>query len=70
MSLIEDKDRQFHQHIKRNRVDPSTQSTTNPVPDFYGECTPTLAMNNLLGHDVVARTSTNTMFAQAKRLVL
>ncbi|PVF92785.1 mitochondrial import protein Pam17 [Serendipita vermifera] len=37
MSLIEDKDREFHQHIRRNRVDPSTQSTTNPVPDFYGE---------------------------------
>lgn len=36
MTLIEDKDRQFHQHIKRNRVDPSLQSTNNPVPDFYG----------------------------------
>jgi len=37
MSLIEDKEKLFHQHIKRNRVDPSTQSTTNPVPDFYGK---------------------------------
>ncbi|KAG8824583.1 TIM23 complex component [Serendipita sp. 401] len=37
LSLIEDKDREFHEHIKRNRADPSTQSTTNPVPDFYGE---------------------------------
>jgi Mitochondrial import protein Pam17 len=37
LSLIEDKEKLFHQHIKRNRVDPSTQSATNPVPDFYGE---------------------------------
>lgn len=37
LNLIEEKDKLFHQHIKRNRVDPSTQSTTNPVPDFYGE---------------------------------
>ncbi|CAG7849967.1 Presequence translocated-associated motor subunit PAM17, mitochondrial Flags: Precursor [Serendipita indica DSM 11827] len=37
LPLIEDKEREFHKHIKRNRVDPSTQSTSNPVPDFYGE---------------------------------
>ncbi|KIM27993.1 hypothetical protein M408DRAFT_329663 [Serendipita vermifera MAFF 305830] len=37
LGLIEEKEKLFHQHIKRNRVDPSTQSTTNPVPDFYGE---------------------------------
>jgi import inner membrane translocase subunit TIM23 len=36
MSLIEAKDREFHQHIVKNRVDPTAQSATNPVPDFYG----------------------------------
>ena len=37
MALIEDRDREFHRHIVRNRVDPRAQSATNPVPDFYGE---------------------------------
>jgi len=37
MSLIEARDREFHHHIVRNRVDPTRQSATNPVPDFYGE---------------------------------
>ncbi|KAN0133659.1 mitochondrial import protein Pam17 [Lactarius tabidus] len=37
MALIEARDREFHQHIVRNRVDPRAQSATNPVPDFYGE---------------------------------
>jgi len=37
MALIEAKDREFHKHIVRNRVDPTAQSATNPVPDFYGE---------------------------------
>ncbi|KAG1723688.1 mitochondrial import protein Pam17 [Suillus lakei] len=37
MNLIEAKDREFHQRIVRNRVDPTAQSATNPVPDFYGE---------------------------------
>ncbi|KZT69838.1 mitochondrial import protein Pam17 [Daedalea quercina L-15889] len=37
MKLIEARDREFHQHIVRNRVDPAAQSATNPVPDFYGE---------------------------------
>ncbi|KAG1728634.1 mitochondrial import protein Pam17 [Suillus paluster] len=37
MNLIEAKDREFHQHIVKNRVDPTAQSATNPVPDFYGE---------------------------------
>lgn len=36
MALIEAREREFHQHIVRNRVDPSGQSATNPVPDFYG----------------------------------
>ena len=37
MKLIEAKDREFHRHIVKNRVDPTAQSATNPVPDFYGE---------------------------------
>jgi len=37
MRLIEARDRQFHEHIVKNRVDPTAQSATNPVPDFYGE---------------------------------
>lgn len=36
MKLIEARDKQFHQHIVKNRVDPTAQSATNPVPDFYG----------------------------------
>lgn len=36
MALIEAREREFYQHIVRNRVDPSWQSATNPVPDFYG----------------------------------
>jgi mitochondrial import inner membrane translocase subunit TIM23 len=36
MNLIEVKDRLFHQHIVRNRVDPSQQSARNFVPDYYG----------------------------------
>ncbi|KAJ3478711.1 hypothetical protein NLI96_g9571 [Meripilus lineatus] len=35
MKLIEARDRQFHQHIVKNRVDPTAQSATNPVPDYY-----------------------------------
>jgi len=42
MALIEARDREFHQHIVRNRVDPRAQSATNPVPDFYGEKAPEL----------------------------
>jgi len=37
MNLIEARDKEFHQHIVRNRVDPAAQTATNPVPDFYGE---------------------------------
>jgi import inner membrane translocase subunit TIM23 len=37
MALIEARDREFHQHIVKNRVDPTAQSATNPVPDFYGK---------------------------------
>jgi len=37
MKLIDDREREFFQHIAKNRVDPSYQSPTNPIPDFYGE---------------------------------
>ncbi|KAI9068577.1 mitochondrial import protein Pam17 [Trametes sanguinea] len=37
MRLIEQRDKEFHQHIVKNRVDPTAQSATNPVPDYYGE---------------------------------
>lgn len=37
MNLIEIKDREFHNRIVKNRVDPSVQSPTNPLPDFYGD---------------------------------
>ncbi|KAL6301606.1 mitochondrial import protein Pam17 [Sparassis latifolia] len=37
MRLIEERDKQFHHHIVKNRVDPAAQSATNPVPDYYGE---------------------------------
>jgi mitochondrial import inner membrane translocase subunit TIM23 len=36
MSLIEAREREFFKRIQRNRVDPTAQSATNPVPDFYG----------------------------------
>ncbi|KAI5474778.1 mitochondrial import protein Pam17 [Pseudohyphozyma bogoriensis] len=34
---MEKKDRLFHEHIVRNRADPSRQSVSNPVPDYYCE---------------------------------
>lgn len=34
---IAEKDHDFYEHIKRNRVDPTRQSVQNPVPDYYGE---------------------------------
>ena len=37
MSLNLQKDRDFYARIKRYRVDPSGQSVSNPVPDYYGE---------------------------------
>ncbi|KZS89962.1 mitochondrial import protein Pam17 [Sistotremastrum niveocremeum HHB9708] len=37
MTLIDARDREFHRRIVKNRVDPRSQSATNPVPDFYGE---------------------------------
>lgn len=29
---------QFFKHIEKNRADPSFQSYSNPVPDYYGTC--------------------------------
>ena len=40
MRLIERRDKEFHEHIVKNRVDPTRQIATNPVPDYYGECAP------------------------------
>ncbi|KAI9878338.1 MAG: TIM23 complex component [Pleopsidium flavum] len=34
---IAEKEREFYHRIKRYRVDPSSQSFSNPVPDYYGE---------------------------------
>ncbi len=31
------KERQFFNRIKAHRVDPSSSSVQNPVPDYYGE---------------------------------
>ncbi|KAI9808331.1 MAG: TIM23 complex component [Sarcosagium campestre] len=31
------KEREFYRRIKKYRVDPSSQSIANPVPDYYGE---------------------------------
>jgi import inner membrane translocase subunit TIM23 len=31
------KEKGFYARIKRYRVDPSAQSFSNPVPDYYGE---------------------------------
>lgn len=38
MHLIEEKDKEFHRRIVKNRVNPSAQSYNNPVPDYYGVC--------------------------------
>lgn len=37
MPLFKAKDKIFLQKIKAHRVDPSSQSFSNPVPDYYGE---------------------------------
>jgi len=34
---LAEREREFLTHIKKNRVDPSFQSFSNPVPDYYGE---------------------------------
>lgn len=37
LTQFKTKDRVFLQRIKHNRVDPTSQSFSNPVPDYYGE---------------------------------
>ncbi|KAI5805890.1 mitochondrial import protein Pam17, partial [Geopyxis carbonaria] len=34
---IAEREREFLTRIRKNRVDPSSQSMSNPVPDYYGE---------------------------------
>lgn len=34
---IQRKEREFYNRIKRHRVDPTSSSMANPVPDYYGE---------------------------------
>jgi len=45
VDLIDEKDREFLERIAKNRVDPSLQTATAPVPDYYGawlySCVPT-----------------------------
>jgi len=35
--MITEKEKEFFARIKKYRVDPTTSSLNNPVPDFYGE---------------------------------
>jgi len=37
LPMVEARDRDFYNHIVRNRVDPRAQSPSNPVPDYHGE---------------------------------
>ncbi|KAM0792593.1 hypothetical protein ACM66B_005254 [Microbotryomycetes sp. NB124-2] len=37
LKSMEVKERDFFEHVKRMRVDPSRQSVSNPVPDYYAE---------------------------------
>lgn len=36
-ALIEARETEFYEHVKKNRVDPSRQTVHNPVPDHYAE---------------------------------
>jgi import inner membrane translocase subunit TIM23 len=36
-SFYAQKEKEFFDRIRRFRVDPSTNSISNPVPDYYGE---------------------------------
>ncbi|KAF2259177.1 mitochondrial import protein Pam17 [Lojkania enalia] len=36
-SEFEAKEREFYNRVKRHRVDPTSSSMANPVPDYYGE---------------------------------
>ncbi|CAG8437922.1 16803_t:CDS:2 [Acaulospora morrowiae] len=35
--LMEQRDREFYEHVKKNRADPALHSLRNPAPDYYGE---------------------------------
>lgn len=37
LAVMESKDKEFYRHIVKNRVNPSRQSVSNPVPDYYCE---------------------------------
>ncbi|CAG8441506.1 13518_t:CDS:2 [Ambispora gerdemannii] len=37
VKMMEERDREFYAHIKKNRADPSLHSIRNPAPDYYGE---------------------------------
>lgn len=37
LEYFNDKNKDFLKHIINNRVDASSQSFSNPVPDYYGE---------------------------------
>lgn len=37
IALIDAREREFLQHIAKKRVDPTLQSPTNPIPDYYGK---------------------------------
>lgn len=35
--MPQQKEKEFYNRIKRYRVDPSSNTLANPVPDYYGE---------------------------------
>ncbi|KAI9468102.1 MAG: mitochondrial import protein Pam17 [Benjaminiella poitrasii] len=37
VSAMDQRDKEFYEHIKRNRADARLNSIRNPVPDYYGE---------------------------------
>lgn len=37
VDMCQQREKEFLTRIKKNRVDPSSQSMSNPVPDYYGE---------------------------------
>ncbi|CAG8489324.1 9963_t:CDS:2 [Diversispora eburnea] len=37
VKLMEQRDREFFEHVKKNRADPSLHTLRNPAPDYYGE---------------------------------
>jgi import inner membrane translocase subunit TIM23 len=37
VSEMDARDKEFYEHIKKNRADARLNSIRNPVPDYYGE---------------------------------